>query len=80
MYLESYQIFLLDRDVSLPPFRFLFSHYLFSLEEIVYIERILLKEPCMDDRIAISRLKQGDLAGLEARVNRYQVQAVHTAY
>jgi len=34
----------------------------------------------MDDRIAISRLKQGDLAGLEALVNRYQVQSVHAAY
>jgi RNA polymerase sigma-70 factor, ECF subfamily len=34
----------------------------------------------MDDRIAISRLKQGDLNGLEALVNRYQVQAVHAAY
>src|SRR5215207_965154 len=34
----------------------------------------------MDDQIAISRLKQGDLAGLEALVNHYQVQAVHAAY
>ena len=34
----------------------------------------------MEDRIAISRLKQGDLTGLEALVNRYQVQAVHAAY
>jgi len=34
----------------------------------------------MEDRIAISRLKQGDLAGLEALVRRYQVQAVHAAY
>ena len=34
----------------------------------------------MDDRIAISRLKQGDLTGLESLVNRYQVQAVHAAY
>lgn len=31
--------------------------------------------PCMEDRIAISRLKQGDLGGLEFLVNRYQVQA-----
>jgi RNA polymerase sigma-70 factor (ECF subfamily) len=34
----------------------------------------------MEDRIAISRLKQGDLSALEALVNRYQVQAVHAAY
>jgi RNA polymerase sigma-70 factor, ECF subfamily len=34
----------------------------------------------MDDRIAISRLRQGDLAGLEALVNRYQARAVHAAY
>jgi RNA polymerase sigma-70 factor, ECF subfamily len=36
--------------------------------------------PCMDDRIAISRIKQGDLNGLEMLVRRYQVQAVHAAY
>ena len=34
----------------------------------------------MEDRIAVSRLKQGDLTGLESLVNRYQVQAVHAAY
>ena len=34
----------------------------------------------MEDRIAISRLKQGDLTGLEFLVNRYQVRAVHAAY
>ena len=34
----------------------------------------------MDDRIAISRIKQGDLKGLEALVSRYQVQAVQAAY
>jgi RNA polymerase sigma-70 factor (ECF subfamily) len=34
----------------------------------------------MDDQIAISRLKQGDLTGLEMLVNRYQVQTVHAAY
>lgn len=34
----------------------------------------------MDDRIAISRLKTGDLNGLEHLVNRYQAQAVHVAY
>jgi RNA polymerase sigma-70 factor (ECF subfamily) len=34
----------------------------------------------MDDRTAISRLKQGDLNALEILVNRYQVRAVHAAY
>jgi RNA polymerase sigma-70 factor (ECF subfamily) len=34
----------------------------------------------MDDRIAISFIKQGNLNGLEALVTRYQVQAVHAAY
>jgi len=34
----------------------------------------------MEDQIAISRLKQGDLTGLEILVNRYQIQAVHAAY
>ncbi len=34
----------------------------------------------MDDRIALSRIKQGDLTGLEVLVQRYQVQAVHTSY
>ncbi|HEY9526115.1 MAG TPA: RNA polymerase sigma factor [Anaerolineales bacterium] len=35
---------------------------------------------CTEDRIAISRLKQGDLSALETLVKRYQVQAVHAAY
>lgn len=34
----------------------------------------------MDDRIAISRIKQGDLNGLDSLIRRYQVQAVHAAY
>jgi RNA polymerase sigma-70 factor (ECF subfamily) len=34
----------------------------------------------MDDSTAISRIKQGDLNGLENLVNRYQAQAVHAAY
>jgi RNA polymerase sigma-70 factor (ECF subfamily) len=34
----------------------------------------------MEDQIAISRLKQGDLNGLETLVKRYQVRAVHAAY
>lgn len=34
----------------------------------------------MEDQIAISRLKQGDLSAVEPLVKRYQVQAVHAAY
>jgi len=34
----------------------------------------------MEEQIAISRLKDGDLNGLEALVNRYQGQAVRAAY
>ena len=34
----------------------------------------------MEDQIAISRIIQGDLNGLETLVNRYQAQAVHAAY
>ncbi|HLO28682.1 MAG TPA: sigma-70 family RNA polymerase sigma factor [Anaerolineales bacterium] len=35
---------------------------------------------CTEDRIAVSRIKQGDLSALEGLVERYQVQAVHAAY
>jgi RNA polymerase sigma-70 factor (ECF subfamily) len=34
----------------------------------------------MDEQLAIQRLKQGDISGLEFLVNRYQVKAVRTAY
>ena len=34
----------------------------------------------MDDQTAISRIKQGDLNGLETLVNRYHIQAVHAAF
>ena len=34
----------------------------------------------MDERIAISRIKQGDLNGLEPLVKHYQARAVHAAY
>lgn len=34
----------------------------------------------MEDQIAISRLKQGDLSALETLVRHYQVQAVQAAY
>jgi RNA polymerase sigma-70 factor (ECF subfamily) len=34
----------------------------------------------MEEQIAVSRLKQGDLNGLETLVSRYQAQAVHAAY
>ena len=36
--------------------------------------------PCMEDQIAISRIKQGNLIGLEVLVEHYQVQAVRAAY
>jgi RNA polymerase sigma-70 factor, ECF subfamily len=39
-----------------------------------------MENPCMEDQIAISRIKQGDVSALEALVKRYQVQAVHAAY
>ena len=39
-----------------------------------------MERPCMEDRIAISRIKQGDLNGLEHLVKRYQLQAVYAAY
>lgn len=34
----------------------------------------------MDDRTAIRRLKRGDIGGLGVLVERYQVEAAHTAY
>src|SRR5688572_8835225 len=34
----------------------------------------------MDEQIAISRIKQGDLNCLESLVKRYQVRAVHAVY
>jgi RNA polymerase sigma-70 factor (ECF subfamily) len=34
----------------------------------------------MEEQKAVARLKQGDLAGLEALVERYQAPAVHAAY
>jgi RNA polymerase sigma-70 factor (ECF subfamily) len=34
----------------------------------------------MNEQQAIARLKQGDLNGLEFLVQRYQVQAIHSAY
>jgi len=34
----------------------------------------------MEEKEAISRVKQGDLTGLEELVNRYQVRAVYSAY
>jgi RNA polymerase sigma-70 factor (ECF subfamily) len=34
----------------------------------------------MEDRIAVSRLQQGDLSSLEPLVHRYQARAVHAAY
>lgn len=39
-----------------------------------------MTEPLMEDQIAISRLKQGDIQGLEKLVTTYQVRAVQVAY
>jgi len=36
--------------------------------------------PCMDEQQAVTRLKQGDLTGLEFLVRHFQVQAVQSAY
>ena len=39
-----------------------------------------VKTPSLEEQQAISRLKQGDLGGMETLVERYQVRAVYTAY
>lgn len=36
--------------------------------------------PSLEEKLAIARLKQGDLDGMEVLVKRYQVQAIYTAY
>jgi RNA polymerase sigma-70 factor, ECF subfamily len=38
------------------------------------------KIPSLEEKLAIARLKQGDLDGMEALVRRYQVQAVSAAF
>lgn len=54
-------------------------YYPFCVPGIIYIENSP-KVPCMDDLSAITRIKQGDLNGLEPLVRRYQAQAVQAAY
>ena len=39
-----------------------------------------LKIPSLEEKLAIARLKQGDLDGIEALVRRYQVLAVSAAF
>jgi len=39
-----------------------------------------VKTPSLEEQQAITRLKQGDLEGLEILVCRYQVKAVYAAY
>lgn len=39
-----------------------------------------VKFPGLEEKLAIARLKQGDLAGLEALVKRYQVRSVSAAF
>jgi RNA polymerase sigma-70 factor (ECF subfamily) len=41
---------------------------------------VTFKPPSLDEQQAISRLKQGDLGGLEILVRHYQVKAVYAAY
>ena len=39
-----------------------------------------MKRPSLEEYHAITRLKQGDLGGMEILVDHYQVKAVYTAY
>ncbi len=39
-----------------------------------------VKFPSLEEKLAIARLKQGDLDGMDALVKRYQVRAVSTAF
>ena len=39
-----------------------------------------VKIPSLEEKLAIARLKQGDLDGMETLVKRYQVQAVSAAF
>ena len=39
-----------------------------------------MKIPSLEEKLAIARLKQGDLDGMEALVKRHQVRAVSAAY
>jgi RNA polymerase sigma-70 factor (ECF subfamily) len=41
---------------------------------------VTIKIPNLEEKLAIVRLKQGDLDGMEALVKRYQVQAVSAAF
>jgi RNA polymerase sigma-70 factor, ECF subfamily len=41
---------------------------------------LTLKIPSLEEKLAIARLKQGDLDGLEPLVKRYQVRAVSAAF
>lgn len=37
-------------------------------------------EPCMDEQQAITRLKRGDVSGLETLVRNYEVKAIYVAF
>jgi RNA polymerase sigma-70 factor (ECF subfamily) len=39
-----------------------------------------MNTPDLEEKLAVARLKQGDLNGMETLVKRYQVQAVYAAY
>jgi len=67
------------KNIAFPPPIQLTLLSFFRLRDIISRE-FSSKVLCMEDQIAISRIKQGDLTGLEMLVNRYQVQAVQAAY
>jgi hypothetical protein len=58
----------------------LFTIDFISLWILLIEDLIINQRPCMDEQQAIANLKNGNLAGLEFLVHRYQVQAVHSAY
>jgi RNA polymerase sigma-70 factor, ECF subfamily len=41
---------------------------------------VIIKKPGLEEKLAIARLKQGELDGMETLVKRYQIQAVYAAY
>jgi len=58
------------------------AYYRFSVDkDIIGEEDLILTGPRMDEELqAVTKLKQGDLSGLEFLVKQHQVKAVHTAY
>ena len=54
----------------------------FACKRIVYIEDlvVIVNTPSLEEKLAIARLKRGDLDGMETLVKRYQVRAVYAAF